>query len=210
MGPRRGIALGAAGFGTRFTLFDPRPEAFYSSPPNSLNWIGRFGRRFAVRWRGVQFIDDEDPLVVLAIPLPCAEQNCLMAVGTFLVRLAARGAAAAAAAMLGIPADEARQWAARQTVWEPIALRRLSELTLADWRARLRIRGLEEETQKLSDHLATTYEEISLLHRLTHNLKISRSDEDLGRVAIQWLRRRFHRPSAWRSNCSRWPKKASR
>ncbi len=35
--------------------------------------------------------------------------------------------------------------------------------------------------------MATTYEEISLLHRLTQNLKLSSKDEELGHRALAWL-----------------------
>ena len=43
------------------------------------------------------------------------------------------------------------------------------------------------EASSLSINLASTYEEISLLHRLTQNLKLSKSDEDLGQVALEWM-----------------------
>ena len=64
---------------------------------------------------------------------------------------------------------------------------RAANLAMSQWVGRQRIHELEAETQSLSDHLATTYEEIGLLHRLIHNLKISKSDEELGRVALGWL-----------------------
>ncbi|NUQ63669.1 MAG: HD domain-containing protein [Pirellulales bacterium] len=50
-----------------------------------------------------------------------------------------------------------------------------------------RIRQLEAEAESLSVNLAATYEEISLLHRIAQNLKISKSDEELGRVALEWM-----------------------
>jgi hypothetical protein len=39
----------------------------------------------------------------------------------------------------------------------------------------------------ISHNLASTYEEISLLYTVTQNLRISRSDEELGQLAIDWL-----------------------
>jgi putative nucleotidyltransferase with HDIG domain len=53
--------------------------------------------------------------------------------------------------------------------------------------ARRRIARLEEETANLSGHMAATLEEISLLHRLTQNLKISKSEVEMCRVALEWL-----------------------
>ena len=136
----------------------------------------------------VEFIDDEPPLLVLALPWSDTAQNSYVAVAAFVVApLTAPNDLPAACRRLGMDLQEGRQWAARQSAWEPSALRRVSELTLAEWSAKQRIKKLESETQSLSDHLANTYEEISLLHRLTHNLKISKSDEELGRVALEWL-----------------------
>jgi hypothetical protein len=46
---------------------------------------------------------------------------------------------------------------------------------------------LESEVEKVSANLANTYEEICLLHAVTQNLRISRSDEELGRIALDRL-----------------------
>ena len=51
-----------------------------------------------------------------------------------------------------------------------------------------RARDLQQEANSLSINLASTYEEISLLYRLTQNLKLSKSDEDLGRIALEWMK----------------------
>jgi putative nucleotidyltransferase with HDIG domain len=48
-------------------------------------------------------------------------------------------------------------------------------------------RRQQAEIDSLSQHIAATYEEISLLHRLTANLKLSESDEDLAQIALEWL-----------------------
>jgi len=47
---------------------------------------------------------------------------------------------------------------------------------------------LQKEAGDLSVNLASTYEEISLLCRLTQNLKISESDESLSQVALEWMK----------------------
>jgi HD-GYP domain-containing protein (c-di-GMP phosphodiesterase class II) len=179
------------GFGTRFSLMDIQNRQVLYQAPNqlALDWDTRFELCREVARRGTaEFLDDEDPLVVLALPLAVPGQDACVAVATFLTR-AVRGQddLRGPAGKLGIDAAAALEWASRQTAWEPNTLKRVGELALAEWNAKLRITRLEEETQKLSTHLATTYEEISLLHRLTHNLRISKSDEDLGRIALQWL-----------------------
>ena len=84
--------------------------------------------------------------------------------------------------------DEALGWARSQTPWTPESLKRISDLVLDNARVRDRMLALQKEADDLSVNLASTYEEISLLYRLTQNLKISKSDEDLGRVALEWMK----------------------
>jgi HD-GYP domain-containing protein (c-di-GMP phosphodiesterase class II) len=63
----------------------------------------------------------------------------------------------------------------------------MSDLVLAQAASAQRIEELEAEAGSLSVNLSSTYEEISLLYRLTQNLKLSESDEELARVALEWL-----------------------
>jgi hypothetical protein len=46
---------------------------------------------------------------------------------------------------------------------------------------------LTKEVDQVSRHLAATYEEISLLYTITRNLRISRTDEELGKLAVEWM-----------------------
>ena len=64
---------------------------------------------------------------------------------------------------------------------------RMSDLVLDHARARDRLKALQDEASSLSINLASTYEEISLLHRLTQNLKLSKSDEELAQLALEWM-----------------------
>ena len=88
---------------------------------------------------------------------------------------------------LGLKSEEALQWALRQIPWAPEILQHTCELILDYIESRQCIKELQEETSNLSVHLTGTYEEISLLYRLTHNLKISKSDEELGQITLKWL-----------------------
>ncbi len=135
-----------------------------------------------------EFLEDEDPLLVLAFPLGRSETNPLVAVGIFLSRSIAPGENfAGAARLLGIPEAELAAWARGQVVWSAEALLRLADLAIQYAAEQQRAQHFAQEAESLSAHLANTYEEISLLHRLTRNLKISRSDEELGRVVLDWL-----------------------
>ncbi len=135
-----------------------------------------------------EFLDDEDPFLTLALPLPAPDGETLVAVGTFVGRrVTLREDLTQAASLLGLDPQTAALWAARQTPCPPEVLERLARLVHAQIGSQTRIGELEREAASLSANLAGTYEEISLLYRLTQNLRISQRDEDLGRVALEWL-----------------------
>ena len=135
-----------------------------------------------------EFLDDEDPFLTLAFPLPTPDGNTLVCVGTFVGRrVSLREDLAQAAEFLGLDPQTATLWASRQTPCPAEVLERLAQLVQTQIAAQTRLGELEGEAASLSANLAGTYEEISLLYRLTQNLRISERDEDLGRVALEWL-----------------------
>ena len=69
--------------------------------------------------------------------------------------------------------------AQRQTPVNAEFLRRMADLAAAKMAADQDVEQLEGEVEKLSVHLGSTFEEISLLYRLTQNLKLSSNDEEL-------------------------------
>lgn len=189
-GPELDQSLESA-FGTQFALVDaatgePRRPAV--GPP-ARDWGARAEVCREVARRGrPEPIDDEPPLLVLAVPLTDAEGNGVVAVGTFVTRkVTLNDDLARSAEALGMDVEQTLLWASRQTPWPPEALMRLAELFVAHHESQRQATALQEEARSLSVHLASTYEEISLLYRLTQNLKISASDEDLGRVALEWM-----------------------
>ena len=178
-------------FGVQFTLVDgvtaevlgldaDQPAYPWWSRSRLCSEVARCGR--------ARVLDDQDPFVVLAIPLDTKTGEPCVAIATFVARPVAPGEdLAAAAEVLGMSMPEVSAWAARQKPWPAESLRRMSDLVLDQLAANYRIEQLVDEAGTLSCHIAATYEEISLLHRLTQNLKISKSDEDLGRLALEWM-----------------------
>jgi putative nucleotidyltransferase with HDIG domain len=135
-----------------------------------------------------EFLDEEDPFILLALPIPDGKGNCAVAVSLFVTRRIEPGELLERqAALLGLKPEEVAQWAPRQIPWAPEILHHTCELVLDYIESRQCIRELQEETSTLSVHLTGSYEEISLLFRLTHNLKISKSDEELGQITLKWL-----------------------
>jgi len=126
--------------------------------------------------------------VTLALPFLDAAGNSLTAVATFLARpLEATDDLSGSAELLGMRVEELSAWARQQTPWAPAALKQVGDLVLDHVRMSQRVRNLQQEASSLSINLASTYEEISLLYRLTQNLKLSKSDEDLARIALEWM-----------------------
>jgi HD-GYP domain-containing protein (c-di-GMP phosphodiesterase class II) len=84
-------------------------------------------------------------------------------------------------------AEAAQSWACRQSIISGEMLHRLATLVLSRLEAQQRIQSLQNEADQLSLHIASTYEEISLIFRLTQNLRIGSQEAELGRTALKWL-----------------------
>ncbi|MEA1950247.1 MAG: hypothetical protein U9N87_02600, partial [Planctomycetota bacterium] len=207
-------------FGVEFHLIDVESghiaRRSHRQPINhNGNWVELC--REVARRRRAEFIDEADPLLVLAVPLgktPDSEavenslangahaQSDLVAVATFLSRPVDEAEDfSQAAELLGFDADDVTTWARRQTHWSPKLLsraarqfserladrRQIERLNTTSQTDQRRIKKLTEETQTLTENLASTYEEIALRHRLTQTLKLSEGDQHLGQMALQWL-----------------------
>lgn len=144
--------------------------------------------REVARRKQPEFIEEEGPLLVLAIPTQLPGDRTLVAVGAFVSRYPEpHDDLGRAPRLLGMDADETRDWMRSQASISAPALLRLADASLASLNAQRRTSQLESEMDDLSLHLSTTYEEISLLYRLTQNLKLSSKDEELADLAVHWL-----------------------
>lgn len=193
LGPadHQALELLEAGFGVPFALVDGqsgellhRPEG----PPDS-DWQLRGELCRVVARRGSpEIIQDEEPFAVLAVPLADFGADSRVAVGSFVVRPVQQNEdVSEPAKVLGMSPNAALDWGVRQVAWARPSLERVARMTLDHGRALSDVERSEEEIESVSQNLASTYEEISLIYRLTHNLRISRSDNELGRLALKWL-----------------------
>lgn len=134
------------------------------------------------------FLADEDWVLLLAVPLAAIGHPDCVATAFFAANRPTDAAdlEAIARSLLCDPAV-AERWLARQSVWTPDALLRLSHAVLAHQRAQRHARRLQAEVESVSAQLAATYEEISLLYAVTQSLNISRSDEELGTLTLDRL-----------------------
>lgn len=134
------------------------------------------------------FIQEEDPFVVQALPVVAEEGVRVVAVAVFVTRpVQCETDIALAARALRLAPAELFAWAREQEVLQLNTIERQAELLVAKWTKERRIAQLERENERLSENLAASFEEISLIYRLTHNLKVSENSNDLGRQALGWL-----------------------
>ena len=134
----------------------------------------------------VQFIADADGVVALAVPIIMRGDVSYVATSVFVTPGADKNLEQIAS-LLQQDIDAAKAWLAQQRIWEPDVLSRLAEAVAAKIRAESDADRMRGEVDLISHNLASTYEEISLLYTVTQNLRISRSDEELGQLAMDWL-----------------------
>ena len=191
-GIAQGLADLRAAFGMDFTLVDGQSGDVVETAHESFggDWMawGEMCRAVAESGRAA-LLAEEDPLLAFAVPLPEHEDRRLVAVGVFLSRpFSSQLNLSAAARAFDMNVAELQSWTETQTdSWSPAALQRSAEALQKSWKQSQRIAKLQRDIDLLADNLADTYEEISLLYRLTHSLKLSCRDEDLGRLALRWL-----------------------
>lgn len=177
-------------FGVAFTFWHAESgEVLYVSlqqPGSNDPFRGELAR--AVVGGEPQFIADEDCVLLLAIPLKTETGVPVVATAAF----ATRGPSAGddyrgAAELLGADPSKFAAWLNRQTAWSPDALLRLAHAAQGSIAADHRAARLQREVDKLSDNLASTYEEICLLHGVTQNLRISSGEEEICGLVVDWL-----------------------
>ena len=177
-------------FHAEFQLFDADSgEPLQAGAQRMLSDDGVRGQlcRACAQKATAEFIEDEEPLAILAIPLDSGDAK-VVAVGTFVTaRPGSDESLVRAANRLGLDSQETAAWLARQTVLNPEVLLNVGQLACERLSLDQRVTTLEQEVRNVSQHLSTTYEEISLLYRLTQNLKLSSQDEDLAALALEWL-----------------------
>jgi len=184
------VALLERVFDVSFALLDAEAGACLrrSSDLPDMDWdLFAAMARPLIGSRTPLLIVEEDPLCVLAVPMQGRSRSCVAAAPLVTRRPESHADWRAASRATGCPAATLAEWAATQRTWDPEAALRVAQLALEhDFQVR-RLADVERETDELSFHLSSVYEEISLLHRLTQNLRLSKSDMELARSALDWL-----------------------
>lgn len=135
-----------------------------------------------------QFLCDEAPVLLLAIPFHSRTESTKVAVAAFATSAYARSQPLAdAARLLDMRENALANWLAAQTPWPAEALLKMAKGLQAEVAANARAERAEFELDRVSEGLARSYEEISLLFGLTQHLRISSSDTEIGEVTLEWL-----------------------
>ncbi|MEO8498854.1 MAG: HD-GYP domain-containing protein, partial [Planctomycetota bacterium] len=142
--------------------------------------------RAVARESKAQFIAEVDGILALALPIQANTEKAFVAIGYFATAEANRNLDALAS-LFDDDRDLAEAWLDGQIIWDADILLRLAEAVVGKLSADADVARMKTEVDLISQSLASTYEEISLLYTITKNLRISRSDEELGQLAIEWL-----------------------
>jgi HD-GYP domain-containing protein (c-di-GMP phosphodiesterase class II) len=136
-----------------------------------------------------EILDEVSPLIMVAVPLPASTTDTLMvAISTFVTEpVSDESQIAAAAHEFGVDAQQALKWAQGQLPWHPHAVLEVSSAVAEKTAMQQTTQQLKRQLADLSSHLLTTFEEITLLHRLTEHLSISKSVTDLCGLSVGWL-----------------------
>lgn len=196
---RAELAELAARLDLKFTLVDGGSGELLDRKPAAPggDWMirGALCREVASRGQAM-IIEDHDLLVVLAAPVVDLARGphgsgfapVHVAVTQFLTRPANRAEDhQQLAAALGISVDDARNWAEKQAVHDADDLLLKAQLVCDKLAAERRCELLQGELDDVAENLSSSYEELSLLYRVTENLRLSGGAEQISRLAMQWL-----------------------
>jgi HD-GYP domain-containing protein (c-di-GMP phosphodiesterase class II) len=136
-----------------------------------------------------EIVDEVSPLVMLALPLPVdALEPPLVAVAMFVTdTLRVESQVAAAATAFGAPTDSLFRWAQSRVPWHPQAALTMCQLLVEKSATQQHAGQLKRQVAEISSHLLNTFEEITLLHRLTEHLSLSKSVVKLCELSVRWL-----------------------
>jgi len=138
--------------------------------------------------READFLFDADGVLALAVPIMTDAKNVAVATAWFVTReIADDDPLREAAARLSMSRADALDWARGQEAWSSRTLLRLAEAVAGKHQAEATASRHAQDVQVISEHLATTYEEISLLHAVSQHLRISSTESEIGRMATEWL-----------------------
>jgi putative nucleotidyltransferase with HDIG domain len=142
-----------------------------------------------VRHGRPEILDEVSPVVLLAVPIvDTTSDDVLLAIAPFATLVAESEAEIAAASKeFGVDSNQMFEWAVTQNVWRSQTLIEVSAAIVEKTALVQSTAQLKRQMADISSHLLMTFEEITLLHRLTEHLSISESVTDICELSVNWL-----------------------
>lgn len=171
-------------FGCTFSVFDTRngSDNTFARKDWPTSLIDVYASGFP------EIVLEEDSVVLLAIPLNHIAEFQIVAVAPFATgRYEQTQNPTRLCELIGIEPRELETWFQKQTAWKPNDLMRFAAGYQTTRSCQVRAHELERNLEEVTDRLNCSYEEMSLMHRLTQNLKLTSTDEELGQQAIDWV-----------------------
>ncbi len=162
-------------FGSDFALLDAQGEP---SPGLALPQL--LPHRAFLTDAAWQCLQQQEPLLLgapaglrlLALPVADEAGSRFAALALFAVEgLTRRSAQRAACRQWKLDPAELQPWLLQRTHWSSVVLLRHAEMVLALLKSERRRQRLQYEVEMLSENLASTYEEISVLYQATDHLR---------------------------------------
>jgi HD-GYP domain-containing protein (c-di-GMP phosphodiesterase class II) len=134
-------------------------------------------------------VDEVSPLAMLALPLPVEAMDApLIGLAMFVSEpVTEETQVAAAAGAFGASPAQLLRWAKSRVTWHPQAALQMCELLVEKTSMQQHSSQLKRQVAEISSHLLNTFEEITLLHRLTEHLSLSKSVVKLCELSVRWL-----------------------
>jgi HD-GYP domain-containing protein (c-di-GMP phosphodiesterase class II) len=177
--------------GAEFAIWkrDPwEPLPFDDRPAWANSLLGQLIPRRALDTVAPQILTEHDFFSLLTVPYTDSERQHYVAAAPVVTRHPSYADDVSEdAAWLGWDESITRHWLLGHAVIPRDVLPRLTAAVWGRMNAERQSQRLEREVVTLSHNLSSTYEEISLLYGLTHNLRISNSDEEFAETALSWL-----------------------
>ena len=136
-----------------------------------------------------EIVDEVSPVMMLAVPLPTESLGPPLVAVTMVLTEPVRDESqiAAAAQAFGAVPQQMLRWAQSHIHWHPQAAMQISLATMERIASQQHAAQLKKQVAEISSHLLNTFEEITLLHRLTEHLSLSKSVVKLCELSARWL-----------------------
>jgi HD-GYP domain-containing protein (c-di-GMP phosphodiesterase class II) len=189
---QRVVAAFERGLDQPFTVVDPSSGDVFRPSAEGLKWdvTSRLALLEEVARRGhPEIVDEASPLIMVAIPLPVESNGQpLVAVSFFTAEsVHEESQVRAAATAFGVESGPLFRWAQSRIPWHPQALMQMSQLLVEKSTTQQHEHQLKRQVAEISSHLLNTFEEITLLHRLTEQLSLAKSVVKLSELSVRWL-----------------------